>query len=78
MTEFATALNNQHHAEMVALSGADATNKLKQHHDGRMDALERRLAKVEAKLDASGVYNAAAAAPGALPPAPAADTDPAA
>lgn len=66
MTEFAAALNKQHQDEMRALTSVE-----------RIDALERRLAKVEAKLaDAHGLWNAAAAAPGALPPAPPADTDP--
>jgi hypothetical protein len=86
MTEFASALNKINHDEMAALSGAAATDDLKHHHNGRIYALERkmlkvesRLAKVEAKLaDANGLWNAAAAAPGALPAAPAADTDPAA
>ena len=79
MTEFADALNKQSRAEVAALSGADATDKLKQHHDARMDALEKRLARVEAKLaDASGTRGAASSSPVALPSPPAADTDPAA
>jgi len=90
MTEFADALNKQNRAEM-ALSGAEATDKLKSHHDGRIDALERTTTQFKAELaalqkqvdklkasmeDVSSLWHAAAAAPGALPAAPATDTDP--
>lgn len=69
MNDFASTLNKQNQDEMKAMALAGA---------GRIEALERRLAKVEAKLaDASGLWDAAAASPVALPSPPAADTDPA-
>lgn len=62
MTEFAAALNKRDRDEMAALSGVE-----------RMDALERRLAKAEAKLaDANWKIGPT----GMLPLSPPADTDP--
>lgn len=69
MTEFAAALNKQHRDEMEAASALAVTE--------RVDALEKRLAKVEAILaDRAALWNAVAGASGTLPPAPATNTDP--
>ncbi len=70
MTEFAAALNKQHRGEMgdmaTAVVGAE-----------RIIALEKRVAKLEAALtNPLELWNAAAAAPGALPAAPVTNPDP--
>jgi uncharacterized protein YceH (UPF0502 family) len=78
MNEFAAALNKQHRDEMAAMSSAAVTE--------RVEGLERRVAQLEAQLigigtafeRANAVNKALWEAPVTLPPAPAADTDPAA
>ena len=71
MTEFAAALNKQDRKEMAGAQPVAVAE--------RIVALEKRVTRLEALLaDPGRLWHAAAAAPGALPAAPATDTDPAA
>lgn len=75
MSEFAAALNKQHRDEMsaMAISDLEAITRLAM----SVEALDKRLAAVEAKLaDSRWLWDNAAAALGTFPPAPAANTDP--